>query len=96
MHYCEFAAMMGNVKARYNLGALEGRAGNIQRSWKHFVLAAKAGHKESLDVVKKGFMHGIVTKDDYASTLRAYQMRQDESKSDARGNANAYYQLFAG
>ena len=50
----------------------------------HFILAAVAGCKESLDVVKKGFMKGVVTKDGYANTLRAYQERYNEMKSDDR------------
>ena len=86
-HYYEIAAMMGNVQARYNLGALEGRAGNHQRKYKHFIIAARAGHTESLDVVKKGFTKGFVIKDEYASTLRAYHESQTEMKSEARDKA---------
>ena len=57
---------------------------------KHFILAARAGDKDSLDVVKKRFMEGFVTKDEYANTLRAYQSRQDEMKSDERDKARAH------
>ena len=84
-HYWELAAMNGNVKARHNLGALEGRAGNSQRATKHFILAARAGLDEALDAVKLRFMNGrIVTKDEYANTLRAYQKSKDEMKSEER------------
>ena len=86
-HYWELAAMNGNVKARHNLGCLEGEAGNIARAYKHFILAAKAGHKQSLDKVKDGYSSGIVTKDEYANTLREYQKIQDEMKSDTREKA---------
>ena len=61
-HYYEIAAMKGNVKARHNLGCIEGNAGNHQRAFKHFILAARAGGKNSLDRVKKGFMDGDVQK----------------------------------
>ena len=37
-------------------------------------------------------MHGIVTKDEYANTLRAYQERCNEMKSDERDRAGEYYQ----
>ena len=37
-------------------------------------------------------MRGIVTKGEYASTLRAYQRRVDETKSDDRDKAEAPYQ----
>ena len=83
-HYYELAAMNGCVKARYNLGCMEGDAGNDHRSYKHFILSAKAGDKESLDYLKEGFMDGYVTKDEYANTLRAYQERYNEMKSDDR------------
>ena len=88
-YYCELAAMMGDVKARYNLGALEAQAGNRHREMKHFILAARAGYKQSLDVVKDGYKHGFITKDEYANTLRAYQNSQNEMQSDARDKARA-------
>ena len=86
-HYWELAAMRGCEMARHNLGCMEKRAGNPYRAMKHFLLAARAGNKDSLDVVKEGFMHGIVTKDEYADTLRAYHKIQDEMKSDMRDKA---------
>ena len=91
-HYWELAAMNGDVDARYNLGCVEGNAGNHTRSLKHFILAAKAGFKMSLDEVKEGFMKGFITKDEYANTLRAYQQRHDEMKSDDRDKAEEFYQ----
>ena len=86
-HYYELAAMMGHVNARHNLGCNEGLADNYHRAMKHLILAAKAGNKASLDNVKEGLMVGIVTKDEYASTLRAYHERQEDMKSDAREKA---------
>ena len=88
-HYYELAAMNGNLKARYNLGATECDNGNYKRAFKHFQLAASAGLKESLDMVKRGYMDGFVTKEEYANTLREYQKSQDEMKSDARDKALA-------
>ena len=90
-YFYELAAMKGSVSARHNLGCLEWNAGNEHRAMKHFILA-RAGDKNSLDKVKDGFMHGLITKDEYANTLRANQSRQDEVKSDARDKAEEYYQ----
>ena len=81
-HYLELAAMNGCLHARYNLGVIEGQAGNNQRAYKHYLIAAGAGFKLSLDIVKSGFRSGIITKDEYANTLRAYQKSQDDIKSD--------------
>ena len=58
----------------------------IDKAYKHFILAAKAGFKDSLDKTKQAFMTGYVTKDEFASTLRAYQQRHDEMKSEDRDN----------
>lgn len=88
-HYFELAAMMGHVIARHNLGWMEGEAGNHQRAKKHFINAARAGFKQSLNNVQSGYKCGFVTKDEYADTLRAYHERQNEMKSDAREEAAA-------
>ena len=88
-HYWELAAMAGDVDSRHNLGSMEGLTGNLHRAFKHYILAARAGYKLSLDKVKEGFMDGIITKDEYANTLRAYQQRHDEMKSDDRDKASS-------
>ena len=43
--------MKGGVHARDYLGCIEGQVGNHQRTYKHFILAARVGHTESLDVM---------------------------------------------
>ena len=89
-YYWELAAMGGIVSARHNLGLLEYKAGNKHRAFKHFIMAAQAGFKESLNAVKAGFKGGLVTKDEYASTLRAHHEIQKEMKSDARDKAGMF------
>ena len=86
-HYWQLAAMMGDVDARCNLGVLEWNAGNYIRAFKHYTLAARVGSKDALDEVKNGFVKGLVTKDEYASTLRAHQQRLNEMKSDEMDKA---------
>jgi len=88
-YYYELAAMMGDVNARHNLGALEFEADDHHRAFKHFNIAARAGYELSLHNVKQLFMKGIVTKDEFANTLRAYQKSQDEMKSEERDQAAA-------
>ena len=90
-HYYELAAMNGNAQARHNLACMEGMAGNEQRVFKHMIIAARAGYHESLDEIKEGFTKGFVTKDEYASTLRAFHERQTEMKSEARDKAADAY-----
>ena len=86
-YYYELAAMGGSAQARNNLGCLEEDGGNVDRAMKHWKIAARAGHEDSLDAVKKGFQYGLVTKDEYASTLRAHHERQKETKSEERDEA---------
>ena len=95
-HFYELAAMNGDLHARHNLGCVEGQAGNYHRSYKHFMLSAGAGCKESLNAVKGGYMAGYVTKDQYANTLREYHKSQDEMKSEARDKARAYNEIHHG
>ena len=93
-HYFELAAIGGDITARHSLGCEESLAGNEGRAFKHFTLAAKAGHEKALDVIKQLFTFGAVAKDDYESTLRAHQARQDEMKSDARDKARVSTGIF--
>ena len=86
-HYYELAAINGDVIARHNLGCSEYNVGNYHRAYKHYIIAAKAGYRKSLEYVKEGFTKGLVTKDEYASVLRAYHERQTEMKSVARDAA---------
>jgi len=88
-YYYELAAMMGDTHARHNLGCYEWNKGNKHRAYKHFIIAARAGDKDSVHTVKKGFMNGLVTKDEYANTLRSYHERQQEMKSEMRDKAAA-------
>ena len=64
-------------------------AGNKQRAYKHWIIAARAGHAKALNNMTFGHKHGLDTKEDYAQTLRAYQMSQDMMKSEARDKALA-------
>jgi len=86
-HYYELAVMSGCIEARFSLGLLENREDNPHRAFKHFTLAARAGNEEPLDAIKLAFQYGLVTKDEYASTLRVYHERQKAMKSDERDKA---------
>ena len=89
-HYYELAAMEGHAQARYNLGANEGKAGNIGRAIKHFMIAIRGGDTDSLDTIKKMYTQGYATKDDYMKALQAYQVYLGEIKSEQRDKAAAF------
>jgi len=87
-HYWELAAMKGHVHERSKVGAIEGASGNHHRAMKHFIISASSGDSDSLNTLKVGYKSGLVTKDEYANTLREYQKSQDEMKSDMRDKAH--------
>jgi TPR repeat protein len=88
-YYSQLAAMGGNVRARYNLGCLEGNAGNMECAYKHWMISANDGFDLSMKVVQRAYERGFVTKDDYAKTTRAYGISIDEMKSDDRDKCAA-------
>ena len=75
MYHLEMAAIFGNEMARHNLGVDEERKGNLRMSMKHFMIAARSGWNLSLEPIKhNGYMLGIVSKDEFAETLRAVRL----------------------
>ena len=93
-NYYKVAAMGGDVDARYNLGVGEENAGNMKRALKHYMIAAGDGDGNSLKEIQELYTNGHATKDDYATSLRAYQAYLAEIKStqrDAAAAASANY-----
>ena len=88
--YYELAAMGGHATARYNLGVQEGKAGNMERAMKHFMIATKGGDTRSLKEIQIYYSNGHATKEDYTKALQLYQTYLGEIKSDQRDKAAAY------
>ena len=93
-YYFELGALGGSVPARHNLGTAEFK-NEESRAMKHFILAARAGYKPSLDFVLNGFKKGLVTKDEYTNTLRAYQDRHELMKSNERTKADDFKRVIS-
>lgn len=84
-YHWECAAMGGDDGSRYNLGTYEAHNKfNKDRALKHWTISARAGHDMALDQIKQGFSRGLVTKEDFEKTLRAYKNSLDEMKSEQR------------
>jgi hypothetical protein len=75
-----------------NLGCAEWENGRLDRAVKHFIIAAKLGHDGSLYALKEGYKDGIVSKEDFASALRAHQAAVNATKSPQREEAEAFHQ----
>jgi len=84
MYHLKRAAMGGHEVARYNLGNIEKVMDNVDGAMKHFMISAKCGYDKALKAVGFGYKAGHVTKDDYASTLRAHQQTANDMKSEQR------------
>ena len=91
-YHLERAAIRGHEMARYSLGINEYNDGNMNQAMKHFMISARAGYDEPLKRVMDGYKWGIVTKEEYASTLRAHKGSQDEMKSEQRSTAERFYE----
>ena len=72
------------------LGISLSNRGNFGRAIKHYMIAVESGHNESLNQIKQMYTNGNATKDDYATTLRAYQAYLVEIKSVDRDKAAAF------
>jgi len=87
MHHMKLAAIGGHETARYALGLMEEQNGNIDRAMKHYMISAKCGFDDSLKEVGEGYNAGLVTKDEYVSTLRAHEECQGRMRSAQREEA---------
>ena len=86
-----WAVIGGHPKARYNIGVNEERKGRSERAAKHWITAAKQGHDDALEQVKKYFASGLVSKEDFEAALRGRQAAVDATKSEQREEAYEYY-----
>ena len=90
LHHLTEAAIAGHPTARYNLGCLEGMNGKADRGVKHYIIAAKLGHDDSLASLTKACKVGFVSKKDYAAALRGHQAAIEATKSPQREVAAEY------
>ena len=90
-HWFELAAMRGGATARHILGINEKCEGNMDRALKHYMIAVRGGHTDSVKEIQQLYMDGDVAKDDYANALRSHQVYINEIKSDQRDKAAAFH-----
>ncbi len=81
--------MRGDAGARFNLGLDEEEAGKRDKALKHFMIAARGGYTDSLEMIKQLYTKGHSTKDVYTKALQSYQVYLSEIKSAQRDKAAA-------
>jgi hypothetical protein len=89
LHHAEVAAIGGHPKARHSLGNIEMKNGRLDRSVKHWIIAANLGLDESMETLKECYPKGIISKEDFASALRGHQTAVNDTKSPQREAAVA-------
>ena len=92
IYHLEEAAIGGHVDARHVLGYFEKENGRGYRALKHTIIAANMGHDDSLEVIKKAFQIGMVSKEEFAAVLRAHRAAVLATKSPQREEAEAIRQ----
>ena len=89
-YHLEEAAIAGHPNARHNLGCYEARKGRSDRAVKHLIIAANLGFDVSMKSLKEYYKAGLVSKEDFAAALRAYQVAIAATKSPQREAAQKY------
>jgi len=89
-YHREEAAISGHPKARHNLGCIEFENCRPERAVKHWIIAAKLGFDLSLNALKECYRKGLVSKEDFAASLRGHQTAVDATKSPQRDQAEAF------
>ena len=82
--HVEAAAMAGDKAARSNLGILECNSGNMERSTKHWTIAASAGCYRSMHELITLFKKGFISRESIDTTLAAYNSCCAKMRSKAR------------
>ena len=62
---------------------------NADECIQHLVVAASAGYQSAMDELMTKYKQKLVSKEDLAETLRAYQASSNEMKSKDRDDASA-------
>eukprot|EP00986_Skeletonema_menzelii_P016105 scaffold13729_cov126-Skeletonema_menzelii.AAC.4 len=89
VYHAEQAAIGGHPMARYNLGVVEFEKGNIERAAKHWIIAANLGYDLSIESLKDCYSRGVISKEVFATALRAHQAAVEAMKSSQRDAAEA-------
>ena len=87
VYHFEQAAIGGHPQARGLLAEYEMKNGRLEKAAKHLIINANLGCDISLQSVKKLFVRGMISKEDYAAALRGYQAAVNETKSAEREKA---------
>ncbi len=84
VYHLEEASIRGHPDARFCLFQHDMKKGRIDKAVKHLIITANLGHDKSMQALKDCYTNGVVSKEDFASALRAHHAAIDEMKSPQR------------
>jgi tetratricopeptide (TPR) repeat protein len=85
VYHMEIAAIGGHHLARCQLAFIEHENDNMERSVKHYIIAAKLGYDEAMKMLWAEYRFlGNITKEELETTLRVHQAAVDATKSPQR------------
>ena len=87
IEFYEVGAKKGSLTAHRYLSWFHHKNGNLDMGYGHVRVLASAGCKESMDLLMKVYKNELLSKEDLAQTLRAFQASRDEMNSKDRDNA---------
>ena len=87
VYHMEEASIAGHARARCCLALFESKRGRDDRALIHSIIVAKLGHAIALPTVKEFYKIGAVSKEEFASTLRAHHEAVQATKSTQREEA---------
>jgi hypothetical protein len=73
-----------DMKVQDFLGGMEHKLGNSERAFKHWTIAASAGHHTAVHIMRISFEFRFVSRESIDSTLTRYNNSCAEMRSEAR------------
>ena len=87
IYHLEKASIAGHPKARVNLALCEVDNERYDRAVKHLIIASNLGDDKAIELLKKVYREGVVSKDNFEAALRAHYAAVNEMKSKQRKEA---------
>jgi len=94
LEFYEIGAKKSSVQAHRFLARFHVRNGNDQIGIKHLKIAASAGDKQSMNMLMIYYKDDLLSKEELAQTLRAFQTSNDAMKSKDRDEAKAMFDRY--
>ena len=93
IQYAEEGASRGNSRCMNLLANSAAQSDNWEEATRQYMMAACSGHGIAMQSLVECYRHKLLSKEDFATTLRAHKAASDNVKNAPREYANRYYDL---